>query len=186
MDELLLHRLHAHLKLSHLVHVSSAIKPAGVSLLEKQDWFNLILQKIRQTSRWLGVSTLGQALFVYTHPMPPFWCATAAKRCARRQTCSTFTWKRQFEVHFYMWIFIQTTWCAVNVHASISSCHLKIIMQAVPIRSLYLFSCRMLKGNLLWNPVRAMLYVCRCEVSPFCHRFFIWLIFLSSCRSHTT
>lgn len=37
MDELLLHCLHAHLKLSHLVHVSSAIKPAGVSLLEKQD-----------------------------------------------------------------------------------------------------------------------------------------------------
>ena len=37
VDELLLHCLHAHLKLSHLVHVSSAIKPAGVSLLEKQD-----------------------------------------------------------------------------------------------------------------------------------------------------
>jgi len=122
----------------------------------------------------------------HTHTMPPFWCTTAAKRCARRQTCSTLTWKRQFEVHLYMWIFFQTTWCAVNVHASISSCHLKIVMQAVPISSLYLFSCRMLKGNLLWNPVRAMLYVCRCEVSPFCHRFFIWLIFLSSCRSHTT
>lgn len=161
-------------------------------------WKNRIqfyFQKIRQTSRWLGVSTLGQALFVYTHPMPPFWCATAAKRCARRQTCSTFTWKRRSKfIHI------------VNIHANhLMRCKFSHLIYLVHVtwklwckQCLYVHcTCSHVecwRATFSGIPSRVMLYVCRCEVSPFCHAvshmlsfwFFIRLIFLSSCRSHTT